>query len=137
MECFVYLQGEQCHNLAAQLKKQYPDMAAPVLIEAAQFVKEKKADQAQKLLNVGVLLLLSQFYNFFPKIFNILDVLVLFLCFSKFRSFVEMNILMYLHLVSLQKEFIHVLFIIHCFYTYMQCEFVVIELLVYKFQYAI
>lgn len=44
-----------------------------------------------------------------------------------------MNILMYLHLVSLQKEFIHVLFIIHCFYTYMQCEFVVIELLVYKF----
>lgn len=80
-------------------------MAAPVLIEAAQFVKEKKAEQAQKLLNVGVLLLLSQFYNFFPKIFNIL--------------------------VSLQKEFIHVLFIMHCFYTYMQCEFVVIEL--YKF----
>lgn len=128
---FCLLQGEQCHNLAAQLKKQYPDMAAPVLIEAAQFVKEKKADQAQKLLNVGVLLLLSQFYNFFPKIFNILDVLVLFLCFSKLKSFVEMNILMYLHLVSLQKEFIHVLFIIHCFYTYMQCEFVVIEL--YKF----
>lgn len=135
MECFVYLQGEQCHNLAAQLKKQYPDMAAPVLIEAAQFVKEKKAEQAQKLLNVGVLLFLSQFYNFFPKIFNILDVLVLFLCFSKLQSFVEMNILMYLHLVSLQKEFIHVLFIMHCFYTYMQCEFVVIEL--YKFQYAI
>lgn len=106
-------------------------MAAPVLIEAAQFVKEKKAEQAQKLLNVGVLLLLSQFYNFFPKILNILDVLVLFLCFSKFNSFVEMNILMYLHLVSLQKEFIHVLFIIHCLYTYMQCEFVVIEL--YKF----
>lgn len=135
MECFVYLQGEQCHNLAAQLKKQYPDMAAPVLIEAAQFVKEKKAEQAQKLLNVGVLLFLSQFYNFFPKIFNILDVLVLFLCFSKLKSFVEMNILMYLHLVPLQKEFIHVLFIIHCFYTYMQCEFVVTEL--YKFQYAI
>lgn len=67
MECFVYLQGEQCHNLAAQLKKQYPDMAAPVLIEAAQFVKEKKAEQAQKLLNVGVLLLLSQFYNFSQK----------------------------------------------------------------------
>lgn len=66
MECFVYLQGEQCHNLAAQLKKQYPDMAAPVLIEAAQFVKEKKAEQAQKLLNVGVLLL-SQFYNFSQK----------------------------------------------------------------------
>lgn len=100
---FCLLQGEQCHNLAAQLKKQYPDMAAPVLIEAAQFVKEKKAEQAQKLLNVGVLLL-SQFYNFFPKIFNILDVLVLFLCFSKLKSFVEMNILMYLHLVSLQKE---------------------------------
>lgn len=58
MECFVCLQGEQCHNLAAQLKKQYPDMAAPVLIEAAQFVKEKKAEQAQKLLSVGVLLLL-------------------------------------------------------------------------------
>lgn len=106
-------------------------MAAPVLIEAAQFVKEKKAEQAQKLLNVGVLLFLSQFYNFFPKIFNILDVLVLFLCFSKLKSFVEMNILMYLHLVSLQKEFIHVLFIMHCFYTYMQCEFVVTEL--YKF----
>lgn len=67
MECFVCLQGEQCHNLAAQLKKQYPDMAAPVLIEAAQFVKEKKAEQAQKLLNVGVLLLLSQFYNFSQK----------------------------------------------------------------------
>lgn len=64
---FCLLQGEQCHNLAAQLKKQYPDMAAPVLIEAAQFVKEKKADQAQKLLNVGVLLLLSQFYNFSQK----------------------------------------------------------------------
>lgn len=58
---FCLPQGEQCHNLAAQLKKQYPDMAAPVLIEAAQFVKEKKAEQAQKLLNVGVLLLLSQF----------------------------------------------------------------------------
>lgn len=42
-------------------------MAAPVLIEAAQFVKEKKAEQAQKLLNVGVLLLLSQFYNFSQK----------------------------------------------------------------------
>lgn len=41
-------------------------MAAPVLIEAAQFVKEKKAEQAQKLLNVGVLLL-SQFYNFSQK----------------------------------------------------------------------
>lgn len=53
-QCLLHLytnQGEQCHNLAAQLKKQYPDMAAPVLIEAAQFVKEKKAEQAQKLLN--------------------------------------------------------------------------------------
>lgn len=30
-------------------------MAAPVLIEAAQFVKEKKADQAQKLLDVSMI----------------------------------------------------------------------------------
>lgn len=64
---FCLLQGEQCHNLAAQLKKQYPDMAAPVLIEAAQFVKEKKAEQAQKLLNVGVLLLLISVLYLFPK----------------------------------------------------------------------
>lgn len=49
----VYLQAEQCHTLAGKLKKQYPDMASPVLIEAAQFVREKKADEAQKLLNVS------------------------------------------------------------------------------------
>lgn len=85
MECFVYLQGEQCHNLAAQLKKQYPDMAAPVLIEAAQFVKDKKAEQAQKLLNVSVLLPLIKFISLFPKIFNILDVLVLFYGFQNLQ----------------------------------------------------
>lgn len=85
MECSVYLQGEQCHNLAAQLKKQYPDMAAPVLIEAAQFVKDKKAEQAQKLLNVSVLLPLIKFISLFPKIFNILDVLVLFYGFQNLK----------------------------------------------------
>lgn len=84
MECFVYLQGEQCHNLAAQLKKQYPDMAALVLIEAAQFVKDKKAEQAQKLLNVNVLPLIK-FISLFPKIFNILDVLVLFYGFQNLK----------------------------------------------------
>lgn len=88
MECSVYLQGEQCHNLAAQLKKQYPDMAAPVLIEAAQFVKDKKAEQAQKLLNVSVLLPLIKFISLFPKIFNILDVLGFILWFSKFKIYV-------------------------------------------------
>lgn len=77
----VYLQGEQCHNLATQLKKQYPDMAAPVLIEAAQFVKEKKADQAQKLLNVSVFLHffdISHSSTFLARIYNVLDSTVLF-----------------------------------------------------------
>jgi hypothetical protein len=49
----VCMQAEQCHSLAGKLKQQYPDMASPVLIEAAQFVREKKADEAQKLLNVS------------------------------------------------------------------------------------
>ncbi|XP_048746270.2 signal recognition particle subunit SRP72-like [Ostrea edulis] len=53
-QCLLHMytnQAEQCHTLAGKLKKQYPDMASPVLIEAAQFVREKKADEAQKLLN--------------------------------------------------------------------------------------
>lgn len=97
MECFVYLQGEQCHTLAAQLKKQYPDMAAPVLIEAAQFVKDKKAEQAQKLLNVSVLPLIK-FISLFPKIFNILDVLVLFYGFQNLKFLFKWKSL-YFHFV--------------------------------------
>lgn len=53
-QCLLHMytnQGEQCHGLAAKLKKQYPDMASPVLIEAAQFVREKKTEDAKNLLN--------------------------------------------------------------------------------------
>ncbi|XP_061171362.1 signal recognition particle subunit SRP72-like [Saccostrea echinata] len=53
-QCLLHMytnQGEQCHSLAAKLKKQYPDMASPVLIEAAQFVREKKTEEAKNLLN--------------------------------------------------------------------------------------
>ncbi|KAK6186337.1 hypothetical protein SNE40_008389 [Patella caerulea] len=43
-------QGDQCHELADALIKQYPDIDTPVLIKAAQLVKEKKLEQAVELL---------------------------------------------------------------------------------------
>lgn len=52
-QCLVHMysnQSDQCHNLANRLHSQYPDMEAPVLIRAAQFVKDKKVDEALNVL---------------------------------------------------------------------------------------
>jgi len=43
-------QTDHCHTLAQRLSDQYPDMEAPVLIRAAQYVRDKKVDQALNIL---------------------------------------------------------------------------------------
>ncbi|XP_059161427.1 signal recognition particle subunit SRP72-like [Physella acuta] len=52
-QCLVHLysnQGEQCHQLAKKLMDQYPSLHAPLLIRAAQFIRDKKIDEAVNLL---------------------------------------------------------------------------------------
>ncbi|RUS82662.1 hypothetical protein EGW08_009565 [Elysia chlorotica] len=48
-QCLVHMysnQSDQCHQLAKKLSDQHPDMAAPILIRAAQFIRDKKAADA-------------------------------------------------------------------------------------------
>ncbi|KAJ8317050.1 hypothetical protein KUTeg_004954 [Tegillarca granosa] len=52
-QCLLHFytnQGEQCRQLASKLKEQYPDIDVPVLIDAAQLMKEKQTDKAIALL---------------------------------------------------------------------------------------
>ncbi|XP_012935251.1 signal recognition particle subunit SRP72 [Aplysia californica] len=52
-QCLVHMysnQSDQCHQLAKRLHDQYPDLESPVLIRAAQFVRDKKMDEALALL---------------------------------------------------------------------------------------
>ena len=49
----MYLQSNQCHNLAQKLMKEYPDIDTPVLIEAAQYVKDKDTTKAIDVLKVS------------------------------------------------------------------------------------
>jgi len=58
--CFVHhfkgsvntFQADQCHLLAAQLLEQNPDSETPVLINAAQYVREKNIPKAIQILTV-------------------------------------------------------------------------------------
>ncbi|GFO21232.1 signal recognition particle subunit srp72 [Plakobranchus ocellatus] len=48
-QCLVHMysnQSDQCHQLAKKLIDQYPEMATPVLIRAAQFIRDKKSADA-------------------------------------------------------------------------------------------
>lgn len=47
-------QSDHCHQLAKRLMDQFPDMDSPVLIRAAQFVKDKKMSDAVTLLAVNL-----------------------------------------------------------------------------------
>ncbi|XP_052225260.1 signal recognition particle subunit SRP72-like isoform X2 [Dreissena polymorpha] len=52
-QCLLYMytnQADQCHQLAKQLQKQFPDIETPVLIEAAQFARDKQLTEAIDLL---------------------------------------------------------------------------------------
>ncbi|XP_060577385.1 signal recognition particle subunit SRP72-like [Ruditapes philippinarum] len=52
-QCLLHMysnQNEQCHQVAAKLQDQYPGINTPVLIEAAQYVREKQTPKAIKLL---------------------------------------------------------------------------------------
>ncbi|KAK3095763.1 hypothetical protein FSP39_018742 [Pinctada imbricata] len=52
-QCLLHMysnQGQQCHQLAAQLTTDYPELDSPVLIEAAQYAKEKNLDKAIQML---------------------------------------------------------------------------------------
>jgi len=46
-------QGDQCHQLAAKLRQQYPEIDTPTMVEAAQYVKEKQQDKAIEVLEVN------------------------------------------------------------------------------------
>uniref|UniRef100_A0A0B7AE88 Signal recognition particle subunit SRP72 n=1 Tax=Arion vulgaris TaxID=1028688 RepID=A0A0B7AE88_9EUPU len=52
-QCLVHMysnQSEQCHQLAKKLMDQYPDLEAALLIRAAQFVRDKRIEDAVDLL---------------------------------------------------------------------------------------
>ncbi|XP_033757773.1 signal recognition particle subunit SRP72-like [Pecten maximus] len=52
-QCLLHLhtnQAEQCHTLAARLKTQFPDLSTPVLVDAAQYVKDKDYKRAIQLM---------------------------------------------------------------------------------------
>ncbi|KAH9518925.1 Signal recognition particle core component [Bulinus truncatus] len=52
-QCLVHLysnQGDQCHQLAKKLIEQYPNLETPMLIRAAQYVRDKKIEDAVSLL---------------------------------------------------------------------------------------
>ncbi|CAL1536982.1 unnamed protein product [Lymnaea stagnalis] len=52
-QCLVHMysnQSEQCHQLAKKLADQYPDLDAPLMIRAAQYIRDKKNDEAIALL---------------------------------------------------------------------------------------
>ncbi|CAG5120167.1 unnamed protein product, partial [Candidula unifasciata] len=52
-QCLVHMysnQSEQCHQLAKKLMDQHPELDSPLLIRAAQFVRDKKIEEAVELL---------------------------------------------------------------------------------------
>ncbi|XP_067657986.1 signal recognition particle subunit SRP72-like [Haliotis asinina] len=56
-QCLLHLysnQGDLCHNLANKLMSQYPDIDTPVLIQAAQYVKDKDVKKAVACLQTYV-----------------------------------------------------------------------------------
>lgn len=55
-QCLLYMysnQGDECQRVAKQLQREHPNNAKPVLIEAAQFCRDKKIDAAIDLLKVS------------------------------------------------------------------------------------
>ncbi|WAR22360.1 SRP72-like protein [Mya arenaria] len=52
-QCLLHMysnQADQCHQLAAKLQTQFPDMDTPVLISAAQYMREKQVNKAIEVL---------------------------------------------------------------------------------------
>ncbi|XP_045189095.2 signal recognition particle subunit SRP72-like [Mercenaria mercenaria] len=87
-QCLLHMysnQADQCHQLAAKLKDQYPEIDTPVLIEAAQYVREKQTPKAIELLQdyiktqkgsvVGVWLTIAQLYLSVGSVYPACDAL--------------------------------------------------------------
>lgn len=78
-------QSAQCHSLAEKLMKEYPDIDTPVLIQAAQFVKDKETDKAIQALktysdsnpsqSVSIKLVMAQIHLTQGHVYNACDAL--------------------------------------------------------------
>ncbi|KAL4231087.1 Signal recognition particle core component [Mactra antiquata] len=87
-QCLLHMysnQGDQCHQLAGKLKEQYPEIETPILIEAAQYVREKQTSKAVQLLQdymqttdspvVSVILTIAQLHLSTGSVFKACDAL--------------------------------------------------------------
>ncbi|XP_076102018.1 signal recognition particle subunit SRP72-like [Mytilus galloprovincialis] len=78
-------QSNQCHNLAQKLMKEYPDIDTPVLIEAAQYVKDKDTTKAIDVLkayeqshqsrSVSIKMVMAQIYLSQGHVYDACDTL--------------------------------------------------------------